>query len=140
MSIKNNDDVAHLLESAGRADAPYREFQTTPDSTSAPLIDAVFAQAPPLQESQQTPGLASPPNDLLSEVFDRPAPPPQPTMPAAQKSPAEAHPSGLVEPPTHTSYRRSLADIRRIIARTPSDEAEGPPSDSLHGLFDRLAG
>jgi hypothetical protein len=138
MSIKNNDDIAHLLESAGRSDAAYREFQKTPDSTSAPLIDAVFAQAPPLQERPQAPGLVSPPNDLLSEVFDRPAP--QPTMPAVHKPPAEAQPSELAGFPAHASYRRSLADIRRVITRTPSDEAEGPASDSLPGLFDRLAG
>src|SRR5437899_4137503 len=136
MSIKNNDDVTHLLDAAGRADSAYREFQKAPDGTSAPLIDAVFAQAPPLQESLHSPGLAAPPNDLLSEVFDRPAPVIQPSTPTPPSPPSEARPTG----PSVAYTGRSLADIRRVIARTPSDEPDGPPTDSLHGLFDRLAG
>ena len=46
MPIKNNDDVAHLLEATGRAGSSYREFESSSDQMSAPLIDAVFASGP----------------------------------------------------------------------------------------------
>ena len=46
MPIKNNDDVAHLLEATGRAGSSYREFESPSDQMSAPLIDAVFASGP----------------------------------------------------------------------------------------------
>jgi hypothetical protein len=149
MPIKNNDDVAHLLEATGRAGSSYREFENPSDQTSAPLIDAVFANAPPGPAPDDRRPLIGGPTktDLLSEVFDRPVPRSQaePSTPVAAPSPA---PEAEVAPRQSSSRSsapnappgRSLSDIRRIITQ-PSEEApKAPTSDSLHGLFDRLAG
>ena len=143
MAIKNNDDVAHLLDATGRAGSSYREFEGAADHVSAPLIDAVFASGPP----EPTPDELSPlgigvgKGDLLSEVFDRPPPVSQPeprpaTIPLAAAGPMVASPPTPVLNPS----RRSLDDIRRIITRPAEEPAKAPPTDSLNGLFDRLAG
>jgi len=73
MTIKNNDDVAHLLSATGRTGTPYREFDSTTDQMSAPLIDAIFGKDPLPSQRQEVPlpvGAASG-NDLLADVFDR---------------------------------------------------------------------
>jgi hypothetical protein len=150
MPIKNNDDVAHLLEATGRAGSSYREFENPSDQMSAPLIDAVFASGPagpaPAEERPLAGGAKK--SDLLSEVFDRPVDRGHPESVGAVGSsstaareaeiaPRLSHPfvSGPNAPP-----RRSLSDIRRIISQPSAEAAEAPPTDSLHGLFDRLAG
>jgi hypothetical protein len=145
MPIKNNDDVMHLLEATGGANSSYREFDNPADHASAPLIDAVFAKGPPEpapQHHQPLPaGQAK--VDLLSEVFDRPAPAPhleapQPAPPASTTPRAAT----LAEVRTATGggLRRTLDDIRRVITRPADESAKVPPTDSLNGLFDRLAG
>jgi len=167
MAIKNNDDVAHLLEATGRSSSPYREFEAPSDQMSAPLIDAVFAKGPPelapdMHHPLQVQG-GMPGTDLLSEVFEgtpRPAPPahsyPGPNGPPAlgypQASgypgpaghpPFPSHaPAALATPPAlaQTAHRRSLSDIRRIITKRVEDVPSAPPSGDLNGLFDRLAG
>ena len=146
MTIKNNDDVAHLLDATGRTGTPYREFESAADQTSAPLIDAIFGKDAPVPERDAAPlGIAhAPGHDLLADVFDRapanaplqsgdrgmwrdPAPRPPPAVPAWTPASASVGPV------------RSLSDIRRIITQ-PVDQAAKPPSnDSLNGLFDRLA-
>ena len=146
MAIKNNDDVANLLGATGRTGTPYREFQSSSDQMSAPLIDAIFGKDPPPADRQEVPiGLSQGSgNDLLADVFDRApglgAPQPadrggwrddahRPYSAAAVRSPAPAS-SGPV---------RSLNDIRRIIAQTGGQAAPPPSTGSLNGLFDRLA-
>ncbi len=146
MAIKNNDDVSHLLDATGRTGTPYREFESSADQMSAPLIDAIFGKDAPIPDREEVPlGISQAPgHDLLADVFDRtPAPPvvlggdrggwrdpaPRPQPIAAMRAPAAAS-AGPV---------RSLGDIRRIITR-PVEQAASPPSnDSLNGLFDRLA-
>jgi hypothetical protein len=117
---------------------------------SAPLIDAVFAAGPPdtEPEDQHLAGGAGA-SDLLSEVFDpvrpvshpelgRLAAPPAPVAAAAEEPPLRLATPAMPAP--GGANRRSLGDIRRIILQ-PSEEAPKVPStDSLHGLFDRLAG
>lgn len=150
MPIKNNDDVAHLLEATGRAGSSYREFESPSDQMSAPLIDAVFASGPaapaPADERPLAEGAKK--SDLLSEVFDRPVDRGHPGSVGAVGSPstaarqAEIAPnlSNPFVPGPNASPRRSLSDIRRIISQPSAEAAEAPPTDSLHGLFDRLAG
>ena len=158
MPIKNNDDVAHLLEATGRAGSSYREFENSSDQMSAPLIDAVFAKGPPHPEAEgQRPLIgAATKSDLLSEVFDSPRHGPAQQVPPKQVAPAEAIRSAGSAPPAEAEIaprlsnpfvpgpdeppRRSLSDIRRIITQPSAEAAEAPPTDSLHGLFDRLAG
>jgi len=158
MPIKNNDDVMHLLEATGRTGASYREFEGPADQASAPLIDAVFATAPPEPGAGHQQPLPTGPakTDLLSEVFDRPspiaapAPPPPATSQPASAPPRHGIPAtgraapasamGDVEPAPTSGPRRSLSDIRRVIARPAEQAAKAPPTDSLNGLFDRLAG
>jgi hypothetical protein len=149
MINKTGDDVVHLLEATGRAGAAYREFERPSDHLSAPLIDAVFAAGPPdaEPEDQHLAGGAGA-SDLLSEVFDPPKPASHPE-PSRLATPAAPAPASAEAPPRLTTSaiaapngptRRSLGDIRRIILQ-PSEEAPKVPStDSLHGLFDRLAG
>ena len=146
MINKTGDDVVHLLEATGRAGSAYREFERPSDHLSAPLIDAVFAAGPPDTEPEdQHLATGAGASDLLSEVFDPPKPAAHPeasrlATPAAAS--AEAPPR-LATPPMaapNGPNRRSLGDIRRIILQ-PSEEApKAPSTDSLHGLFDRLAG
>jgi hypothetical protein len=150
MPIKNNDDVAHLLEATGRAGSSYREFESPSDQMSAPLIDAVFASGPaapaPADERPLAEGAKK--SDLLSEVFDRPVDQGHAESVGAVGSPstaarqAEIAPllSNPFVPGPNASPRRSLSDIRRIISQPSAEAAEAPPTDSLHGLFDRLAG
>jgi hypothetical protein len=150
MAIKNNDDVAHLLDATGRAGSSYREFESSSEQMSAPLLDAVFANGPPDPSPEDQRPLVGGPtkNDLLSEVFDRPKPvaPPEagggpirPTLPPDTAVEASRQ-EGQRAPAVAAPGRRSLSDIRRIITQ-PSEEApKAPPSDNLHGLFDRLAG
>jgi hypothetical protein len=168
MPIKNNDDVAHFLQAAGRPGSPYREFEAQSDQISAPLIDAVFAKAPPesADEMDHPVPLQGGPagSDLVSEVFDAPpprlqppagAPPPMshPSQAAAPgQEPAWAAPPGAVQPagpfapyaglppgrPASTG-KRSLGDIRRIITRRVETVRGDPQSSGLNGLFDRLA-
>jgi hypothetical protein len=86
--------------------------------------------------------------DLLSEVFDRPVDRGHAESVGAVGSPstaarqAEIAPllSNPFVPGPNASPRRSLSDIRRIISQPSAEAAEAPPTDSLHGLFDRLAG
>jgi hypothetical protein len=168
MPIKNNDDVAHLLEATGRSGSPYREFEAPSDQMSAPLIDAVFAKGPPepaLDAHRPAPLQTGPTGtDLLSEVFEgspRAAPPPA-TYQAPNEAPAFGYPqtapppgpigplarSGTAHPAmvqapivqAPVASRRSLNDIRRIIMKPVDDVPSAPTSDGLNGLFDRLAG
>src|SRR5262245_11574739 len=98
MPIKNNDDVAHLLEATGRSGSPYREFEAPSDQMSAPLIDAVFAKGPPepaLDAHRPAPLQTGPTGtDLLSEVFEGTprAATPAATYPASNEAPAFGHP------------------------------------------------
>ena len=150
MPIKNNDDVAHLLEATGRAGSSYREFESPSDQMSAPLIDAVFASAPaappPADERPLAGGAKK--SDLLSEVFDRPMDRGHPesggavgsSSTAARDAEIAPHLSNPFVSGPNASPRRSLSDIRRIISQPSAEAAEAPPTDSLHGLFDRLAG
>lgn len=145
MTIKNNDDVAHLLDATGRTGTPYREFESSADRMSAPLIDAIFGKDAPMGEPEDVPlAIAQAPgHDLLADVFDRapatvplqgvdrggwrgPAPRPTSAMPARV-------PAASVGPV------RSLGDIRRIITQRADQAAKPASSDSLNGLFDRLA-
>ena len=150
MPIKNNDDVAHLLEATGRAGSSYREFESPSDQMSAPLIDAVFASGPanpaPAEERPVAGGAKK--SDLLSEVFDHPMDRGHPEAGGAVGLAATAAREAEVAPRLSTPFvpgpdappRRSLSDIRRIITQPSAEAAEAPPTDSLHGLFDRLAG
>ena len=150
MPIKNNDDVAHLLEATGRAGSSYREFESPSDQMSAPLIDAVFASGPanpaPAEERPVAGGAKK--SDLLSEVFDRPMDRGRPESGGAVGLASTAAREAEVAPRLSTPFvpgpdappRRSLSDIRRIITQPSAEAAEAPPTDSLHGLFDRLAG
>ena len=146
MAIKNNDDVAHLLDATGRTGTPYREFETASDQMSAPLIDAIFGKDPPPSEREATPfpvGSSSG-NDLLADVFDR-SPSLAPARPADRggwRDEAFRKPSAPPVPasaPASSGPVRSLNDIRRIIAQ-PVEQGVSPPSTgNLNGLFDRLA-
>jgi hypothetical protein len=150
MPIKNNDDVAHLLEATGRAGSSYREFENPSDQMSAPLIDAVFASAPagpaPADERPLAGGAKT--SDLLSEVFDRPMDRGHPEAGGAVGSSSAAAREAEIAPRLSNPFvsgpnappSRSLSDIRRIITQPSAEAAEAPPTDSLHGLFDRLAG
>jgi len=150
MPIKNNDDVAHLLDATGRAGSSYREFESPSDQMSAPLIDAVFASGPaapaPADERPLAGGAKK--SDLLSEVFDRPVDRGHPEAVGIVESPSTAarqagiapHLSNPFASGPNASPRRSLSDIRRIISQPSAEAVEAPPTDSLHGLFDRLAG
>ena len=149
MPIKNNDDVAHLLEATGRSGSPYREFEAPSDHMSAPLIDAVFAKGPPepaFEGHRPAPLQAGPAGgDLLSEVFEgapRSAPPA-----TSHQAPSFPPPAGFPKPAPQpaavglsTAYRRSLNDIRRIIMKPAEDVPSAQPTGGLNGLFDRLAG
>lgn len=145
MTIKNNDDVNHLLDATGRTGTPYREFESAADQMSAPLIDAIFGKDASGSEREEVPlGISQAPgHDLLADVFGTPArpaplaadrggwrdPAPRTQSPVAIRMTAAA-PAGPV---------RSLGDIRRVIT-APVDQARRPASnDSLNGLFDRLA-
>ena len=151
MPIKNNDDVSHLLEATGRAGSSYREFESASDQMSAPLIDAVFASGPanpaPAEERPVAGGAKK--SDLLSEVFDRPMDRGRPESGGAVGSSSTAARDAEIAPRLSNNPfvpgpdappRRSLSDIRRIITQPSAEAAEAPPTDSLHGLFDRLAG
>lgn len=147
MAIKNNDDVAHLQEATGRAGSSYREFDSSADQMSAPLIDAVFGRDPPgpPQEGQPLAVDASTNGDLLADVFDRPVPlaAPKPPEPPSWRDEAIAVARAPTLPPpvpVVAAPRRSLDDIRRIITQPAERAAEPPAADGLHGLFDRLAG
>lgn len=146
MTIKNNDDVAHLLDATGRTGTPYREFESSADQMSAPLIDAIFGKDAPMAEPEEVPlAIAQAPgHDLLADVFDRaPATAPLQSVdrggwrgPAPRPNPASP---ARVPPAASVGATRSLGDIRRIITQ-PADQAAKPASsDSLNGLFDRLA-
>ena len=148
MPIKNNDDVAHLLEATGRAGSSYREFESPTDQMSAPLIDAVFASGPagPVPVEDRPVEGAAKKNDLLSDVFDRPAERSCPDLggPVGASAARRAEIAPRVSIPfasgPDTPPGRSLKDIRRIISQPSAETAQAPPTDSLHGLFDRLAG
>jgi hypothetical protein len=150
MPIKNNDDVAHLLDSTGRAGSSYREFESSSEQMSAPLLDAVFSSGPPDPSPDDQRPLAggSTRNDLLSEVFDTPKPVARPEPSGGFATPVPP-PDRVVETPrapgqwavaSAASGGRSLSDIRRIISQPSEEATEAPPNDNLHGLFDRLAG
>jgi hypothetical protein len=148
MPTKNDDDVAHLLEATGGPSSSYREFDNPSDHVHAPLIDAVFAQGPPdpAPEDQRPLIGATTTSDLLGEVFDPPKHVSQPETrrpvgPARLATEADAAPRASSPPASPTaSGRRSLSDIRRIITRPSEEVPKASPTDSLHGLFDRLAG
>jgi hypothetical protein len=156
MAIKNNDDVAHLLEETGGSASSYREFEAPTDQVSAPLIDAVFAKGPPDPMPDLHPaaplqrGLSS--ADILSEVFEGPRPvPPANPYPAPNSAPAFGYPQGANQIPLYgrpsgaglhqgAASKRSLSDIRRIITKPAEDIPGAKTSGDLNGLFDRLAG
>jgi len=145
MTIKNNDDVNHLLDATGRTGTPYREFESAADQMSAPLIDAIFGKDAAAPEREEVPlGIAQAPgHDLLADVFGTPARAVglpadrggwRETAPRIQQAAAMRAPA-----PAASGPMRTLADIRRVITH-PADQAAKPPSnDSLNGLFDRLA-
>lgn len=142
MPVKNNDDVAHLLDTIGPSGSPYREFESRSDQMHAPLIEAVFANGPPQGSADPLPGIGGPRSDLLSEVFDAPKAPEKPEVRAA--APIDSGPAIGVRPeaPVHRpspAPGRSLSDIRRIISRPVAEAPDASPPDSLHGVFDRLA-
>ena len=158
MPNSEHDDVARLLSATGGSQSSYREFDNSGgNSTSAPLIDAVFAKVPPhVPPAEQSTGVL-PQADLVSDVFDKPKaaePPARAVTAAPLERPVQSPPAPPVQayasqqhqnseprrlPPSFSGSGRSLSDIRRIVA-TPSDEVVAvPPNESLHGLFDRLA-
>lgn len=145
MAIKNNDDVAHLLSATGRTGTPYREFDSTTDQMSAPLIDAIFGKDPPLSERQEMPLAvgATSGNDLLADVFDR-SPGIGEVRPAergAWRNEAFQHAAaaGRSSAPEVRGPHRTLADIRRIISQPVGQAVQPPATGGLNGLFDRLA-
>jgi hypothetical protein len=145
MAIKNNDDVAHLLSATGRTGTPYREFDTTTDQMSAPLIDAIFGKDPPSSDRPEIPLAvgATSGNDLLADVFDRSTAiaDTRPAERGAWRNEAFQHAAGVGQTPAPAARgpHRTLADIRRIISQ-PVGQAVPPPSTGgLNGLFDRLA-
>ncbi|KAF0099456.1 MAG: hypothetical protein FD144_3795 [Rhodospirillaceae bacterium] len=145
MAIKNNDDVAHLLSATGRTGTPYREFDSTTDQMSAPLIDAIFGKDPPPSDRDEKPfavgGLSG--NDLLADVFDQ-SPPmgrPAPDNRAVWRDESFQHSvaAGRSPDPVARGSQRTLADIRRVITQPVGGQASPPSTSSLTGLFDRLA-
>jgi len=145
MAIKNNDDVAHLLSATGRTGTPYREFDSTTDQMSAPLIDAIFGKDPPPSQRQEVPlpvGAASG-NDLLADVFDRSTAiaDARPADRGAWRNEAFQHAAGVGQSPAPASRgpHRTLADIRRIISQPVGQAVQPPSTGGLNGLFDRLA-
>lgn len=146
MTVKNNDDVAHLLDATGRTGTPYREFESSADQMSAPLIDAIFGKDAPMAAPEDVPlAIAQAPgHDLLADVFDRaPATAPLQSVdrggwrgPAPRPNPA---PPARVPAAASVGATRSLGDIRRIITQPVDQAAKPASSDSLNGLFDRLA-
>lgn len=152
MTIKNNDDVAHLLNATGRTGTPYREFESSSDQMSAPLIDAIFGKAPPHPDREEMPlGIGSgPSHDLLADVFDSPPSNRAPAIGGAKPAdrggwldqPARQHPGASFRPPAPAPNgpERTLNDIRRIITLPAGPAATSPSSDNLNGLFERLAG
>jgi hypothetical protein len=146
MAIRNNDDVAHLLQATGGTGSSYREFEGASDQMSAPLIDAVFSRdRPEAGPEGHPPGIdPSREGNLLAEVFDRP----WGGEPAAGGSSWRDEAAGLApgtpglrQPvPGPSTSRRSLDDIRRVITRPVAQAVEASPSEGLTGLFDRLAG
>lgn len=143
MAIKNNDDVAHLLQATGAASPSYREFESASDQMSAPLIDAVFSRdRPEVGPESHPPGIdPSREGNLLADVFDRPWGG-NPTAGASSwRDEAAASASGLRQPvPGPSASRRSLDDIRRVITRPAAEAVKASPTEGLNGLFDRLAG
>lgn len=146
MAIKNNDDVAHLLDATGRSGTPYREFETISDQMSAPLIDAIFGKDPAPAAREETPlplGAASG-NDLLADVFER-SPGPVAARPADRGGWRDEAFRQVSAPPARmpaaasSGPARSLADIRRVITQPVGEAAMAPSTGSLNGLFDRLA-
>lgn len=145
MAIKNNDDVAHLLSATGRTGTPYREFDSTTDQMSAPLIDAIFGKDPPPLDRDEKPlavGALSG-TDLLADVFDQ-SPPigrPGPDNRAAWRDESFQHSvaAGRLPDPVARGSQRTLADIRRVITQPVGGQAPPPSTSSLTGLFDRLA-
>lgn len=140
MAVKNNDDVAHLLQATGAVGSSYREFESASDQMSAPLIDAVFGRDRPEPGSEShVPGIdPARQGNLLADVFDRP---PDPLLAAAPSWRDEA--AGLASgarPSAPAPSRRSLNDIRRVITRPAVEVAKSSPTEGLNGLFDRLAG
>jgi hypothetical protein len=140
MAIKNNDDVAHLLSATGRTGTPYREFDTTTDQMSAPLIDAIFGKDPPSSERQEMPLAvgATSGNDLLADVFDR-SPALGEARPADRGAFQHAAGMGRSPGPAARGPHRTLADIRRIISRPVGEAVQPSSTGGLNGLFDRLA-
>jgi hypothetical protein len=145
MAIKNNDDVAHLLNATGRTGTPYREFDSTTDQMSAPLIDAIFGKDLPPSERPEMPlavGTTSG-NDLLADVFER-SPPigeARPADRAAWRDEAFQHAAsaGRSPAPASRGSHRTLADLRRIISQPVGQATQSPSTGGLNGLFDRLA-
>lgn len=148
MTIKNNDDVTHLLDATGRTGTPYREFESSADQMSAPLIDAIFGKDAPIPEREEVPlGISQAPgHDLLADVFGTPAQPAQPAALAVDRggwrdAAPRVQPVAAIRAPAPVSAGpvRSLSDIRRIITQPAEQAAKPPANDSLNGLFDRLA-
>src|SRR5882757_3713278 len=156
MPNSEHDDVARLLSATGGSQSSYREFDNSGgNSTSAPLIDAVFAKVPSHAPPEDQSAGVLPRADLLADVFDQPKVevPARPVAGAALERSVQSPPASPIAaytpppnqyserrpPPSFSGPGRSLSDIRRIVT-TPSDEvATTPPNESLHGLFDRLA-
>jgi len=145
MAIKNNDDVAHLLQATGGTGSSYREFEGASDQMSAPLIDAIFGRdRPDPGPESHAPGIdPARQGNLLADVFDRP---PDPLLAAAPSWRDEA--AGLAvgssgawpSAPGAAPSRRSLNDIRQVITKPVAEAAKASPTEGLNGLFDRLAG
>lgn len=137
MAIKNNDDVAHLLQAVDAPATPYREFDGNADHMSAPLIDAVFGSSPPDHaEDSSVPIGATRDVDLMADVFGGPA---QASPRAGLPREDAVQPLGTPPPMAAAVPRRSLEDIRRIIVRPAEETISSSPTEGLNGLFDRLA-
>ena len=137
MAIKNNDDVAHLLQAVDAPATPYREFDGNADHMSAPLIDAVFGSSPPdSADDSPAPIGATRDVDLMADVFGGPAQANPPPVLLRENTPQPASAPLVMAP---TAPRRSLEDIRRIIVRPAEETISSSPTEGLNGLFDRLA-
>jgi hypothetical protein len=144
MPVKNNDDVAHLLDATGSTGSSYREFENRSDHMHAPLIEAVFASGPPDGPADASQGVGGARSDLLSEVFDAPKPSEKPEVrvsaaPSVPTRPTDVRDDPPVRTPSTAPAGRSLSDIRRIISRPVTEASTASATDSLHGVFDRLA-
>jgi hypothetical protein len=121
MTIKNNDDVIHLLSVTGNDGSNYRSFgNAASGSGTAPLIDAVFAETP--SAAAAAPIRRAAPAGTIDNIVAIPR--------------SEAPRPAVFRPPLSKSGR-SLAELRQILsAPAPADPKS---TNGLEGLLARLA-